>query len=225
MNIVISYATNKFKQSQEILHEHAIRRGADTVINYSPSDLDSDFVKRNINILKQPRGGGLWLWKPYIILKALLNCNEGDKLLYCDSGMYPIENLGYLFDLTSKEKPIILFQVHDRKIKDWTNDRCIEALKLDRTLLNLEQVCGAPQLYTKNEQSVNFVKQLLTHCENEEAINDFGFTNHRYDQSILSILAVKEKIEIFRDPSQWGNGYYKDNSRYPQIFNLHRGNL
>jgi hypothetical protein len=39
------------------------------------------------------------------------------------------------------------------------------------------------------------------------------------------MLAVQKKIEIFRDPSQWGSNYQRNNSKYPQIFNLHRGNV
>lgn len=225
MNIVISYATNKFKKSQDILKEQSLIKGADSVINYGPSDLDNDFVKKNIHILNSSRGGGFWLWKPYVILKTLLNCEYGDKVLYCDSGMYPIENLNYLFDLTNEKKPIILFQVHGKKIKDWTHNKCIEILNFDKNLLDLEQTCGAPQLYTKTEESIDFVKQVLSFCEINEAINDFGDPNHRHDQSIISMLAVQKKIEIFRDPSQWGNNYQRNNSKYPQIFNLHRGNV
>jgi len=225
MNIVISYATERFKRSQTILSEESLRKGADSVIEYAPKDLDPDFVEKNIKILSQSKGAGLWLWKPYIILKTLEECNYGDKILYCDSGMYPIKELEYLFCLTNVENPIILFQVHEKLIKDWTHNRCIETLNFDRSLLNLEQVCGAPQLYTKTEKSLSFVRELLNLCENYEAINDFGDIKHRHDQSILSILAANKEIEIYRDPSQWGNEYPRANSTYPQIFNLHRGNI
>jgi hypothetical protein len=34
-----------------------------------------------------------------------------------------------------------------------------------------------------------------------------SFKDHRHDQSILSILAVKHNLEIFRDPSRWGNAH------------------
>ena len=35
-----------------------------------------------------------------------------DKILYCDSGMFPINDLNYLFDLTGTEKDVTLFQVN-----------------------------------------------------------------------------------------------------------------
>ena len=54
MNIVISYATNKFKNSQLILNQQSMIHGANLVLDYGPSDLDSDFVNKNINILTIP---------------------------------------------------------------------------------------------------------------------------------------------------------------------------
>ena len=144
--------------------------------------------------------------------------------MYCDAGMYPISDLTPLFEL-AQEKEIVLFQVHNKKVIDWTNPRCIELMGCNERILELEQVCGAPQAYKRSEKSIFFLKNLLSHCENRELINDFGNNNHRHDQSILSILAHQRSIEVHRDPSQWGNNYPRENSKYPQIFNLHRGNI
>lgn len=49
------------------------------------ADLDPSFCKENSKILSVQRGGGLWLFKPYIILKMLLSMQDGDILCYCDS--------------------------------------------------------------------------------------------------------------------------------------------
>jgi hypothetical protein len=223
MNKVISYANSKFEKSQQILKLTAYEQGAEVVIDYSPKSLDTDFVNKNIKILANPKGAGLWLWKPYIILKTLMESDYDDKILYCDSGMFPINDLSYLFDLTSAEKDVILFQVHGHKIKDWTHEKCLGVMDCGREFYDLEQVCGAPQLYTKTDSSIDFVQQLLKWCENFEAINDNKNMRHRHDQSILSIFAAQRRIEVFRDPSQYGNEYPRENSKYPQIFNLHRG--
>ena len=224
MNKVISYATGRFKRSQKILEVKSMEHGADQVTSYGPNDIEKSFVQKNTKILSNPRGGGLWLWKPHLILKALLESNEGDVVLYCDAGMYPISDLTPLFEL-AQEKEIVLFQVHNKKVKDWTNPRCIELMACSEKILELEQVCGAPQVYKRCEKNIFFLKNLISHCENYELINDFGNNNHRHDQSILSILAHQRNIEIHRDPSQWGNEYLLQNSTYPQTFNLHRGKI
>lgn len=119
MNKVISYATGRFKQSQKVLEDKSMEYGADQTISYGPKDIEKSFVQKNIKILSNTKGGGLWLWKPHLILKTLLKSNNGDVVLYCDAGMYPISNLNPLFKL-AQEKEIVLFQVHDKKIKDWT---------------------------------------------------------------------------------------------------------
>jgi hypothetical protein len=224
MNYYISYATNNWKNSQKFAENKAYENGADKVISYGPENLENDFVKKNIKILSNSKGGGLWLWKPYLILKTLQSINEGDKLIYCDSGMYPIQNLKYMFDLV-ENKDIALFQVHEKKIKDWTHEKCLEICGCNAEIKEKEQVCGAPQVYKKTINSINFVKQVLESCKNHQAISDFGSPTHRHDQSILSILAYQKEIEIYRDPSQWGNNFQRANSTYPQIFNLHRGKL
>lgn len=224
MNKIISYATNNFKQSQDLLNEKALLFGADEVISYGPQDIDKAFVQKNIKILSSPRGAGLWLWKPYFILKTLTESNYGDKIMYCDSGMYPIENLNNLFSLV-KNRDFALFQVHNKKIKDWTTEKCIKKLNCSLEIQDREQVCGAPQIYKKTKNSLEFVNDLLLKCQDYDLINDFGNKHHRHDQSILSILAHQKEVEIFRDPSQWGNDFARDNSNYPQMFNLHRGKL
>lgn len=66
MNKVISFATGRFLESQKVLEKKAYEMGADKVINYSQNDLDNNFIKQNYNILKQSKGSGYWLWKPYL---------------------------------------------------------------------------------------------------------------------------------------------------------------
>mgnify|MGYP003647093325 CR=1 FL=1 len=224
MNKVISYATQKFKPSQDLLRVKSLENGAEQVINYAPQNIERSFLQKNIKILSNPKGAGLWLWKPYFILKTLIAADDGDIVLYCDAGMYPTCDLDPLFKLAD-EKEIVLFQVHGKKVKDWTNSRCIELMNCNQQTLELEQVCGAPQVYKRSEKSILFLKNLLSRCENYELINDFGNEKHRHDQSILTILAHQNNMEIHRDPSQWGNDYPRENSKYPQIFNLHRGKL
>jgi hypothetical protein len=57
----------------------------DTIIAYSPKDLDNEFTKKFKNILNQSRIGGYGIWRPYII-KKLNEINDGDFLIYLDAG-------------------------------------------------------------------------------------------------------------------------------------------
>lgn len=61
--------------------------------NYLRDDLDRTFVQRNRHILDVPRGGGLWLWKPWIVNHALKMLPEGSQLCYSDVGTAATQNL------------------------------------------------------------------------------------------------------------------------------------
>ena len=61
----------------------------DKTILYTDIDLknDSEFWNKHSNfILKNKKGFGYWLWKPYIIKKTIAQMKDGDILLYLDAG-------------------------------------------------------------------------------------------------------------------------------------------
>ena len=62
------------------------------IIKINKNDISMDFVNKNKNILSCQRGGGYWLWKPYIIHKTLTQINDNDIVFYIDSSYYFIED-------------------------------------------------------------------------------------------------------------------------------------
>jgi hypothetical protein len=92
MKLLINYANKTFRKSQKLNSKTGLEIGLfDKVISYAPKDINADFYQRNEKILKQRRGNGYWLWKPYVIQKSLNILHEGDFLFYCDSGAYFIK--------------------------------------------------------------------------------------------------------------------------------------
>ena len=60
---------------------------------YDANVMDEAFQKKNYHILKQGRGAGYWLWKPYIIYKWLTDDSMEDDnsyLIYSDAGMFSV---------------------------------------------------------------------------------------------------------------------------------------
>ena len=50
--------------------------------------------------------------------------------------------------------------------------------------------------------------------------NYSGYYDHRHDQSVLSLLAIRENVKPLVDPSEWGNTC---NCRgFNQLFHHHR---
>jgi len=88
-----------------------------------------------------------------------------------------------------------------------------------------EQVMGSFSLYLNNDSNRALVEEWLHHGCNKNILTDIlnicglenlpEFKEHRHDQSILSLLAVKHKLEVFRNPSQTGNRHKMEQFRHP----------
>lgn len=55
---------------------------------FTEHDLGAFGEKHAAFIAANSRGYGLWIWKPKIILDALMALSDGDRLVYCDAGMH-----------------------------------------------------------------------------------------------------------------------------------------
>ena len=113
MIYVVNYADASFSRNRKYSTLTAYKKGkADKVIEYTPDDIDRDFKKKHANIFSYKRGAGLWLWKPYIISKALKKIDEGDYLFYCDAGTVFVNKIQLLIDVMEKQKhTIMLFEL------------------------------------------------------------------------------------------------------------------
>lgn len=84
-NIFISYADDRFKESLNRIARQAKGVGIfDKIIKYTPKDLPLHIKASPLFAFR--KGGGYWLWKPYIIYHSLELCKIGDIIFYCDSG-------------------------------------------------------------------------------------------------------------------------------------------
>lgn len=246
MKIIISYANKPyFYRSQQQLVNSA-KQYFDGHISYHPGMIGKEFYEKNKHILTQERGGGYWLWKGYIIRDALNLVKDGDYVFYVDSGNTVIDNPQPLFDLVDKEKSgILLFENrdgthNDKEVKGgiWQNYMftkydCFKLMDcLDEKYTHGNQIDASYILVKKNNFAVSFFEEYLNYCQDEHVITDTankygdnfpGFRDHRHDQSILSLLAIKYNLTLAREPSEWGNYVKSEKYLYPQIFFHHRG--
>ena len=83
--IFISYGDENFKESLIRIKRQAKKLDCfDRIITYHPKDLPLQVKSSPLMAFR--RGGGYWVWKPYIIYKTLMDCQEGDIVVYVDSG-------------------------------------------------------------------------------------------------------------------------------------------
>ena len=254
--ILISYANKPFYKSQQELKKSALKYGVDEVIDYNDLWLkkQTEFYKKNQHILCQKRGNGFWLWKPFIILDALKKMNEDDVLIHVDAGATFINSVIPLTDLTQQNE-IIVFYNNGHKNKTWTKRDCFYLMNSDsEKYYNGDQILAGYIVCKKTPFVNELLEEWLKYAQDEKILTDIpnkcelpnlnGFIDHRHDQSILSILSIKYNLELFRDPSQWGNKYKMEayrvqgefvednyvttpflNAPYPTIIDGHRKKL
>ncbi len=90
-----------------------------------------------------------------------------------------------------------------------------------------QQVMGGFQLYRHCPETFEFLREWFDYCRQPQLLTDAPnppsmanypeFVDHRHDQSIISLLAERWQLPIYRCPSQWGNAWALPQFRSPGI--------
>lgn len=221
MIVAINYANDKFRIQQEYNTYTAYKYGkVDKVIEYSPKDIDFSFKEENKEILAFERGDGLWIWKPYFILRTLQEIEENDYLIYIDSGSYYCNDVKHLIDVMENEKKDILaFQMPLLEIQ-WTKKETFDFLGVKDYSRN--QFLGGYMVLKKTAFTLSLINEWLELMKNPICSSPIdtskerfdNFIEHREDQSVFSLLCHKYGIQGHREPSQYGD--------YPWLYRYHR---
>lgn len=203
---LLTYATDKFKGNANHLVESALRVGFDKGIVASPESItNTDFYDQNREILEQKRGGGYWLWKPYIIQNAIQRAAPNEIIFYSDAGRTDY------YSFTKFPKNLVeKFIKHGEglllgtacpqfgPLKKWTKADCFKIMNADDSIKSnpLLMTWG---LWSNSEKANCFLKQWIKYGSDKRCVtdlpsempNDPMFIDHRHDQSIFSILAYQ----------------------------------
>jgi hypothetical protein len=251
---LVSYANARYVPDQALLTASALQFGVTDVRPWSQQMLHrTAFYSENKAILDLPRGAGYWLWKPFIISETLKEMEEGDCLIYSDSGIEVVADLTPLLRIAF-ERDLVFFS-GTGQCRQWTKRDCFYFLNADEPSFHDAQMVDASFLVSAKNSFVNsFMAEWLKTCRDPRILTDEpntsglpdlpGFIEHRHDQSVLSILVRRGNFEMFRDPSQFGNHFkspeYRvagewpaipyasepfQNSPYATLLNHHRGKL
>ncbi|MCS6821304.1 MAG: hypothetical protein NZ551_05475 [Microscillaceae bacterium] len=177
------------------------------------------FYQQYKDIFQLHKGAGYWLWKPYIIVETLKEMQEGDVLIYCDNGLHFIASPQPLIDCCLKNNGFYFIDMGGKNtLHMFTKRRCFDLMGADyNALLGKTCLSANVQIYQKNSLTVQFTNEYLYWCCQKEVLVDDDvlglaplptvpfFVKHTHDQSILSLLRYKYKIDGFRAPYQHGN--------------------
>ena len=211
MRYLINYANSSYEQAQKLCSKSGLKFGFDKIIECSEKDIDNDFKIGNAEILQQKRGNGLWLWKPYIIKKALDEINYGDILFYCDSGAFLFREPDPIFEILRSQD--IWVSVLPLIEKQFTKRYVFKAMTLlGAKYTDTPQISGSFIAFKKSEFTMKFVDEWLSYCCDKNILEPPQnldaelpeYIAHREDQSILSLLVKKYHMKVYSDPSQFG---------------------
>lgn len=237
----ITFTQNCCKSALARALTRAKEFGFDEVISYNGSVFTNDFRAQHANILQHPRGAGFWLWKPYTILKTLVqNMQWGDYLCYVDAGSELIRDPGPLIDF-ARHQPYGVWTPHtpggSLELNFNKRDTLI-AMDMDYDYVHQtvqaqsNHLCMPKSLYTirlvTEWLSLGMIPNLIADSPSI-APEHPEFIDHRHDQAIWSLLIKRWRIPIWRDATQWGEeemaklGYSREGSgAYLQTFYHHR---
>ena len=208
---LISYASGHpvWIQNQRTLAYSALSHNFKSIHSFGPEDLDAQFLQDNKEILSDPVGAGLWLWKPQIILQTLNKVPENDLVMYADVGfIFSNIDLTTLFDV-AYQSSILLADHNDEKyhaaIKTVINNASINTLKI--TNCDIQSCHQSPGfaagfgIYKNTPQVRSFVQQWVNLTRDKSIMyptisnNEYPeFVGQQYDQTTLAITNFKNPI-------------------------------
>ena len=232
MRILISFASPEYQKAQCNLNETAAPY-FDAIRPYHPDTLDADFLAKHSALMHYRRGFGFWCWKSYLIARELHGMADDDVLMYCDSQKAFIADPAPLFDLCRRQgRGVLLFhQLRDKRFnREWTKRDmfilmgCDEPRYWDGPQVNSAMMVWTRQALALAEEAYEWNSNF--HLISDEASTlgpDFPeFRDYRHDQSIISLLAIREGLETMPDPSQFGVGYEQPGRNYGQVVEFRR---
>lgn len=183
----------------------------DEVRAYSEADLPEEYFSQMGDILaNNPKGFGLWSWKPFLIQRELELLNPGDILVYLDAGV-EINKKGasrFTYYLDHLARNDLLFFQLDHQHRNWTKQNA-EVFDLGENFFRNQVVAGILmfRVSDKSKSLISRWKQLCTLndgalLEDPSPLSNEVHTQlieHRHDQSLLSKAVFEAGIETWPD--------------------------
>jgi len=233
--ILITYADNSMSLAKELCCKSALSMGFDYAEGMCDINIDAQFTKFNQEIFKQKRGAGYWLWKPYILLKTMLQWSDDTVIVYSDAGVEWLNNPNYIIDRMTDDVWIFGNQYQH---SHWCKRDVFIKMHCDYPHIHESKQAQASVIFFKNTPFArHFVKEWLCWCMMPGMIDDSPsvapplpeFAENRHDQAILTNMALMYGMKLHYWPASYNNGQFLypckefyPNDNYPVIFNHHR---
>lgn len=189
----ISYGTAPYKKALMLNISTARTHGADHAIAYQPDDIDRDYYTKNKRFFDHDKGGGYWLWKPYIIDKTLSTLDFDDWLLYVDAGLFYINDIRqYISELESENISFCYAPTVYKEFQYTKRDIFIMTDTDYDYIRNTVQHQSGALIIKKTEENISFIKEWLYYMQEDSLVTD---TPPNWENLIMKGLL---KIDMIR---------------------------
>jgi len=202
--IFITYGDSSYARSLDRIRSEALAAGVfDKVITYNNSDLP-DWITSHM-LYNYKRGGGYWLWKPYLCLKTLEECDDTDIVVYSDCGnkIFRHKQWGTYWHWMNRNDAVFFY--NGGKMGQWCRKSLINDYSQYVPMLRKMYQIQANFIILK-KGAINIVREWLeTMMNHPEYVIDATeknkrdelpeFIENRHDQSVLSAVAFRHQFD------------------------------
>lgn len=225
MHYFLVYDDNTYSEHVQRLIQSVEKYGSEfQIVVFRKDQIDVAFYEKNKSILDLPRGGGYWLWKPYIIHELMNTIQDQDIILYLDSKYYFIEDFTDLYQTYLEKNDLLVFKNKPNESTNPMKHLCKMDVVFKYDMYdklykeNVDEYWAGCMFIKKTTNTMQIMQKWLDMCCIYEDITDCPskmpnhtcFWDHRHDQSLLSILLHKKNI-----PQCFFENKYLQNVRNP----------
>lgn len=200
-HIFITYGDSGFETAKAKIIKEACATGEfEETYSYGREDLSSILLESDI--IKVKRGGGLWSWKPDVILSTMERAQEGDIIVYCDAGCTLYQSKEWKRYWHKLEDYDILVQRIFQRTERWTRKELLDLFSSNDKNWPMSFQYQATPMFKVSDFSKKFVSEwrdlmisnprlAMDVTEDERPLQHSSLIENRHDQAVFSSLVYK----------------------------------
>lgn len=206
--VFVTYGNEKYYKSLQRIKKEAETTGRfDEIRIFTDKDLPAYIT--NHELFKFSRGGGYWLWKPWVVLETMKDMDDEDILVFSDSGsmIYDHKEWDKWFDIMNHKSSIFFF--YSGLVEQWSRKNILDYFHNVKKFNEFYQLMSGLFLLRISSRYLidEWYQLMFDHPElvidvdkNEKSKESPRFIENRHDQAVLSGIVYShlkdKKIKI-----------------------------
>ncbi|MBQ0143378.1 MAG: hypothetical protein KBT06_11400 [Prevotellaceae bacterium] len=200
-HIFITYGDTGYEAAKaKIVKDAKVTGEFDEIYSYGRENLSEELLASNV--IKIKRGGGLWSWKPDIILSTMEKSQDGDIVVYCDAGCTVYQSKEWKCYWKKLENHDILAHRIFQRTEHWTRKELLDQFASNgKNWPKCFQYQATP-MFKVSDFSKQFVREwrdlmidnpklAMDVTEEERPMQHASLIENRHDQAVFSSLVYK----------------------------------